>query len=46
MESNRSNAEIIAEFKKKRTRQIMAVGPIMGRFLHRIKDEVFGKWLF
>jgi hypothetical protein len=33
MESNRSNAEIIAEFKKKRTRQIMAVGPIILAFI-------------
>ena len=29
MELNRSNTEIIEEFKRKRTRQIMAVGPII-----------------
>jgi hypothetical protein len=33
MELNRSNAEIIEEFKKKRIRQIMAVGPIILAFI-------------
>jgi len=33
MELNRSNAEMIEEFKKKRTRQIMAVGPIILAFI-------------
>lgn len=33
MESNRSGAEIKAEFKKKRKRQIMAVGPIILAFI-------------
>ena len=39
MESNRSNAEIIAEFKKKRTRQIMAVGPIILAFIGLLSVE-------
>jgi hypothetical protein len=39
MESNRSNAEIIAEFKKKRTRQIMAVGPIILAFIGILSVE-------
>ena len=39
MESNSSNAEIIAEFKKKRTRQIMAVGPIILAFIALLSVE-------
>jgi hypothetical protein len=39
MELNRSNAEIIAEFKKKRTRQIMAVGPIILAFIALLSVE-------
>ena len=33
MELNRSNTEIIEEFKRKRTRQIMAVGPVVLAFI-------------
>lgn len=39
MEPNRSNAEIIEEFKKKRTRQIMAVGPIILAFIALLSVE-------
>ena len=39
MEVSRSNAEIIAEFKKKRTRQIMAVGPIILAFIGLLSVE-------
>ena len=39
MESNSSNVEIIAEFKKKRTRQIMAVGPIILAFIALLSVE-------
>ena len=39
MELNRSNAEIIAEFKRKRTRQIMAVGPIILAFIALLSVE-------
>jgi hypothetical protein len=39
MEANISNAEIIAEFKKKRTRQIMAVGPIILAFIGLLSVE-------
>ncbi len=39
MELNRSNAEIIEEFKKKRTRQIMAVGPIILAFIGLLSVE-------
>ena len=39
MELNRSNAEIIEAFKKKRTRQIMAVGPIILAFIALLSVE-------
>ena len=39
MELHRSNAENIAEFKKKRTRQIMAVGPIILGFIGLLSVE-------
>jgi len=39
MELNRSNAEIIDEFKKRRTRQIMAVGPIILAFIALLSVE-------
>jgi amino acid transporter len=39
MESNRSNAEIIAEFKEKRTPQIMAIGPIILAFIGLLSVE-------
>jgi len=39
MEMNRSSAEIIEEFKRKRTRQIMAVGPIILAFIALLSVE-------
>jgi len=39
MELTRSNAEIIDEFKKRRTRQIMAVGPIILAFIALLSVE-------
>ena len=39
MESNGTNAEIIEEFKKKRTRQIMAIGPIILAFIALLSVE-------
>jgi hypothetical protein len=39
MKLNRSNAEIIEEFKKKRIRQIMAVGPIILAFIALLSVE-------
>jgi rubrerythrin len=39
MELSRSNAEIIEEFIKKRTRQIMAVGPIVLAFIALLSVE-------
>jgi len=39
MEFNRSNAEIIEEFKKKRTRQFMAVGPFIVAFIGLLSIE-------
>ena len=39
MEMNRPGAEIIEEFKKKRTRQIMAVGPIILAFIALLSVE-------
>ena len=39
MELHRSNAEIIEEFKKKRTRQIMAVAPFILAFLALLSVE-------
>jgi hypothetical protein len=39
MELNRSNVEIIEEFKKKRIRQIMAVGPIILAFIALLSVE-------
>ena len=39
MDLNRSNAEIIEEFKKKRTRQIMAVAPFILAFLALLSVE-------
>ena len=39
MESNSSNPELIAEFKKKRTRQFMAVGPIILAFIALLSVE-------
>jgi hypothetical protein len=39
MEPNRSGAEIQAAFKKKRTRQIMAVGPIILAFIGLMSVE-------
>jgi hypothetical protein len=39
MELNRSNTEIIEEFKKKRTRQVMAVGPIILAFIGLLSVE-------
>jgi hypothetical protein len=39
MELNSSNGEIIEEFKKRRTRQIMAVGPIMLAFIALLSVE-------
>jgi hypothetical protein len=39
MESNGSNADIIAAFKKKRTRQILAVGPIILAFIALLSVE-------
>jgi len=39
MELSRSNAEIIEEFIKKRTRQIMAVGPIILAFIALLSVE-------
>lgn len=39
MESSGSNAEIITEFKKRRTRQIMAIGPIVLAFIALLSVE-------
>jgi len=39
MELAKSGAEIIAEFKKRRTRQIMAVGPIILGFIALLSVE-------
>jgi hypothetical protein len=39
MELTRTSAEIIDEFKKKRTRQIMAVGPIILAFISLVSVE-------
>jgi hypothetical protein len=39
MELNKSNTEIIEEFKRKRTRQIMAVGPIILAFIGLLSVE-------
>ena len=39
MELNRSNVEIIEEFKKKRIRQIIAVGPIILAFIALLSVE-------
>lgn len=39
MESDKSSAEIIAAFKKKRTRQIMAVAPIILAFTGLLSVE-------
>jgi hypothetical protein len=39
MELNKSSGEIIEEFKKKRTRQIMAVGPIILAFIALLSVE-------
>jgi hypothetical protein len=39
MELKRSNTEIIEEFKQKRTRQIMAVGPIILAFIALFSAE-------
>ena len=39
MESSKSSEEIIAEFKKKRTRQIMAVAPIILAFAGLLSVE-------
>ena len=39
MESTGSNAEIVTEFKKRRTRQIMAIGPIVLAFIALLSVE-------
>ena len=39
MELNRFNAEITEEFKKRRTRQIMALGPIILAFIALLSVE-------
>ena len=39
MEFNRSNTEIMDEFKKRRLRQIMAVGPIILAFIAFLSVE-------